>query len=120
MTISQCSVITTINEPLKYLNIHGISNNIKILSNVEEIDISGINNRIDATDPNCFIQRIQITGMDNYINLNENCSNAQRSISGMNNSFDINGKSNDNNNFIQYSVNDFNGYGYIKFCWIKF
>ena len=109
MTISQCGVNTTINEPLKYLAIKGISNNIKILSHVDDIQITGMNNRIDATGPNCLIQRIQISGMNNYINLNENCRNAQRYITGMGNSFDINSNSNNNNNFSQYSVNDFNG-----------
>ena len=78
-----------------------------IKSHVKNIYMNGTRNKIDGLDPNCKIDFINLWGMNNEIDLNQNCSNLRKSICGFRNKLIIGGNvvndDNINNRYIDYS-----------------
>ena len=71
---------------------------------MQNISISGTNNNIDGIDPNCKVDKINISGIENTINLNQNCSNVIKHISGIRNKISYNGVE-DNSNYNNLNIN---------------
>ena len=80
--MSENKIITN---DLIQLTISGISNNITIRSHINTLKITGTSNKINGLDPNCLIDNINISGVSNDLNLNQNCSNANKRITGLEN-----------------------------------
>ena len=98
--------ITLVND-IEILSISGFNNNIKIKSHIGIISISGYNNVIDGQDPNCLVDIIDISGMNNEISLNQNCSRVISNISGFQNELIIVNSYNNNygNNYNEQNIN---------------
>ena len=64
--------------------IDGTNSEIKICSHINNLLISGYNNDIDGTDPNCKIEKLEVKGSNNTVKLNRNCSNVQKNIASSN------------------------------------
>ena len=103
MNIRGMSENKIITNNLIQLIVSGVNNYITIKSHVNTLKITGTNNKVNGLDPNCLINNINITGISNDINLNQNCSNVNKTVSGLHNSIKIggipdNGGNNMNNN----------------------
>ena len=86
----------------------GTNNKVTIKSHINSLNVSGMNNIINGTDPNCLINNISVGGMNNEIKLNLNCQNATQSKFGMNNIISFGAGDNGNNmgnNFAQFNNN---------------
>ena len=92
---------------IQILSISGSNNDIIIKSHIGTINISGYNNVIDGQDPNCLVDIIDISGMNNEISLNQNCSRVISNISGFRNKLII-VYSHNNNYGNNYNVQNFN------------
>ena len=100
MNISNTDQNITITNNLPYLDISGTSNNIIIKSHVIRLKVSGIDNFIDGTDPNCIVDNIEVTGINNKLRFNNNCLKASQKQTGFDNdiSFGDTTETNQNNN----------------------
>ena len=98
MNIRGTSQNSTITNDLIKLTISGIGNNVIIKSHVKNLKISGTSNLINGLDPNCLIDNLNIAGISNNINLNQNCINVNKHISGFENEVKFDGVSSNNSN----------------------
>ena len=60
--------------PTCELIIPGNNNRIEISAYIKKLVIKGNSNYIDCIDPKCKIDYLKITGINNTVNLNYNCS----------------------------------------------
>ena len=67
------------------LTISGMNNNVIINHHVKTLQVNGSNNRVNGLNPNCLINKLNISGINNEVDLNQNCSNVNRNIAGINN-----------------------------------
>ena len=113
MNISNTNQNITITNNLPYLDISGTSNNIIIKSHVIRLKVSGIDNFIDGTDPNCIVDNIDVTGINNNLKFNSNCQKAKQTQTGFDNNISFgdttvtnqNNNGNIGNNFPQFNNN---------------
>ena len=99
MNIKGTSENATITNDLIKLSITGIGNNVTIKSHIKKLNISGTSNIVNGLDPNCLIDNLNVSGISNNINLNQNCINVNKKISGFENEVRFNGvRSNNSNN----------------------
>ena len=103
------------------LTISGMNNNVIINHHVKTLQVNGSNNRVNGLNPNCLINKLNISGINNEVDLNQNCSNVNRNIAGINNNLKFNGvpdnsQNNMHNNnpnmnqaFFRYDNNNNNG-----------
>ena len=73
------------------LTISGMNNNVIINHHVKTLQVNGSNNRVNGLNPNCLINKLNISGINNEVDLNQNCSNVNRNIAGINNNLKFNG-----------------------------
>ena len=109
MDISRTNQFITIDQNLKDLDVSGANNKIVIKSRINNIYVSGLNNSIDGTDPNCFINYIDLSGIKNTILLNNNCLNVNKNNSGIDNNIQFIGsqdQNTNNNNGNYYKLNN--------------
>ena len=90
------------------LTISGVNNNVTIKSHVNNLRISGTGNIINGLDPNCLIDSINVQGLSNDINLNQNCANVRKNIAGLQNQFKINGVPLNDGNNVYNNNNNYN------------
>ena len=76
--------ITLFND-IQILTVSGFNIYVNIKSHIEQIIISGANITIDGLDPNCLVDNIIISGMNNKVSLNQNCSRVKSITSGLQN-----------------------------------
>ena len=110
MNIRGASENSTITNDLYKLTISGINNNVTIKSHIHNLSITGTSNYINGLDPNCKIDNLNVQGISNDINLNQNCINVNKNISGIENSLKFGGTpynegNNNNNNNVRRNGN---------------
>ena len=108
----------TITNDLPRLTVCGANHTVIIKSHVNTLNVSGMNNQVNGTDPNCLVNNISVGGMNNEVILNPNCRNASQSKGGMNNTISFgdgqyeknigNDYAQSNNNFQQFNFNSQN------------
>ena len=108
MKLETNSMEKSITKNYTKLTILGNKNKITIKSIIKEIIVDGYENKIDGTDSNCCIQKININGKNNDINLNNMGNMTERNMDELNNTFRINGMnpSNNNNSFFNFGNRD--------------
>ena len=113
MDISNTNQNITITNNLPYLDISGTTNHVIIKSHINRIKVSGIDNFIDGTDPNCLVDNIEVTGINNKLRFNNNCLKASQKQTGFDNDISFgdtittnqNNNGNIGNNFPQFNNN---------------
>ena len=93
---------------MNQLTITGSNNKIKIKSHINQLKIIGNNNKIDGLYTKCLVGYIQVVGDSNILNFNNNCTNASSSLSGTGNQIKL-GNGISINVRVDYGNNNYSG-----------
>ena len=97
-----------ITQDLIKLTVSGVSNNVVIKAHVTNLKITGTGNNVNGLDGNCKVDKLNITGLSNMVNLNRSCSNVIKNVSGLDNKVIIDGAEDNNANNLNFDLNNLN------------